>query len=291
MLRRAGLMEQMRWCSAGMDKKQMMAKVQELRRITSAGLMDCKKALVGNEWEIDGAIEWLKERGIAKADKTKRRTAANGLVGVGLGEKGALVYELNSESDFVAKTDGFIDIFKLVQKQAENLDLTTAKGEEEVASALRAEPTIGATLVKGMATTGEKHHIRRALFFPTLPDTSYGFYIHNKSSYSAAGLTCALVQLTATPALRNPEALQKAATQVSQHIVAESLSSEKDTPLREQNFMQTEKTVGGYLKGMAKQAGCKKIEIGQTLLWRCGEGIEVGGDSFADEVAKMVKSA
>eukprot|EP01059_Diplonema_ambulator_P010424 TRINITY_DN20470_c0_g1_i1.p1 TRINITY_DN20470_c0_g1~~TRINITY_DN20470_c0_g1_i1.p1 ORF type:complete len:304 (+),score=95.19 TRINITY_DN20470_c0_g1_i1:33-914(+) len=279
------------YCTQAVDKKKQMSLVQELRGMTAAGLMDCKKALVESEWNVDGAVEWLKERGIAKADKAKKRTAANGLVGVGVGEGGALMYELNSESDFVAKTEGFVQIFDHIYERAKAMDLPTDATPEALAETLSSEPSIEASLIKGMSTTGEKHHIRRATYFPTAPNGAFGYYIHNKAAVPHAGLTCSLVELIASEPPRNVAALTKAATQVAQHIVAESLSEENTTPLKEQLFMQTERTVGGFLKGMAKQAGCKKIEIGATQLWRCGEGVETAGDSFADEVAKMVDSA
>lgn len=83
------------------------ALVKELREKTSAGMMDCKKALTENDGNLEAAIDWLRKKGIAKADKKSSRVAAEGLVAVALaGDKGALV-EVNSETDFVARNDEF----------------------------------------------------------------------------------------------------------------------------------------------------------------------------------------
>ena len=83
------------------------ALVKELRDKTSAGMMDCKKALNENNGDMEAAIDWLRTKGIAKADKKAGRVAAEGLVAVASADKTAALVEINSETDFVARNDGF----------------------------------------------------------------------------------------------------------------------------------------------------------------------------------------
>jgi len=83
------------------------ALVKELRDKTSAGMMDCKKALSENDGDIEAATDWLRQKGIAKADKKASRVAAEGLVAISLGGTKGAVVEVNSETDFVARNDAF----------------------------------------------------------------------------------------------------------------------------------------------------------------------------------------
>ena len=81
------------------------AMVKELREKTGAGMMDCKKALNETNGDMEAAVDWLRAKGIAKADKKAGRTAAEGLIGVVSGDRDAVVVEVNSETDFVARND------------------------------------------------------------------------------------------------------------------------------------------------------------------------------------------
>jgi len=83
------------------------ALVKELRDKTSAGMMDCKKALTENDGDLEAAIDWLRKKGIAKADKKSDRVAAEGLVALALGAHQGSLVEVNSETDFVARNEEF----------------------------------------------------------------------------------------------------------------------------------------------------------------------------------------
>ena len=83
------------------------ALIKELREITSAGMMDCKKALAENDGDIEAAKDWLRKKGLAAAAKKASRTASEGLVAVASDESSAVVIELNSETDFVSKNEDF----------------------------------------------------------------------------------------------------------------------------------------------------------------------------------------
>ena len=84
--------------------------VKRLRDLSGAGMMDCKTALIETAGDIEAAIDWLRAKGIAKADKKAGRTAAEGLIGIASGASGAVVVEVNSETDFVARNNGFQEI-------------------------------------------------------------------------------------------------------------------------------------------------------------------------------------
>ena len=92
------------------------AMVKELREKTSAGMMDCKKALVETNGDMSAAIDWLRERGIAKAAKKSDRVAAEGLCSVAIEGNTAVIFELNSETDFVAKNEQFLTLLDKLGK-------------------------------------------------------------------------------------------------------------------------------------------------------------------------------
>ena len=96
------------------------SQVKELREMTGAGMMDCKKALTNTDGDMDAAVEWLRENGLAKAAKKSGRIAAEGMVAVDVSEDGksASIVEVNSETDFVAKNEVFQQYVKEVAAQA-----------------------------------------------------------------------------------------------------------------------------------------------------------------------------
>ena len=94
------------------------ALVKELREKTGAGMMDCKKALTETNGDMEAAVDWLRTKGLSKAAKKAGRIAAEGLVGVAAGLRKAVVVEVNSETDFVARNDAFQEIVRNVAKVA-----------------------------------------------------------------------------------------------------------------------------------------------------------------------------
>ena len=139
------------------------SQVKELREMTGAGMMDCKKALTNTDGDMDAAVEWLRENGLAKAAKKSGRIAAEGMVAVDVSEDGksASIVEVNSETDFVAKNEVFQQYVKEVAAQA----LTTSAADID---AFLAEPwaldttkTVNEALAAQIAVIGENMHIRR----------------------------------------------------------------------------------------------------------------------------------
>lgn len=132
--------------------------VKDLRQRTGAGMLDCKKALVESEEDIEKAIEWLRENGIAKAAKKGDRVAAEGLTKTLVEGNRALIMELNAETDFVAKNKEFLDI---LDKIASGLLSSAPKDMDEALSVDVNGETIAEIITTGTATIGEKLSLRR----------------------------------------------------------------------------------------------------------------------------------
>ena len=137
--------------------------VKELREKTGAGMMDCKKALTNTDGDMDKAVEWLRENGLAKAEKKAGRIAAEGMVAVKVSEDGknASIVEVNSETDFVAKNELFQNLVNSVAAQA----VETSAADLD---AFMAEPwiedssvTVDENLKNMIAKIGENMNIRR----------------------------------------------------------------------------------------------------------------------------------
>ena len=139
------------------------AQVKELREMTGAGMMDCKKALTATEGDMDKAVEFLREKGLATAQKKASRVAAEGLCKtlVSADEKSAVVVEVNAETDFVAKNEKFQDYVAQVAEAA--METEAATTEDFMASAWKfdAEKTVQEALSAQIAVIGENMNIRR----------------------------------------------------------------------------------------------------------------------------------
>src|ERR1700754_4640199 len=152
------------------------ALVKELREKSGAGMMDCKKALTETNGDIEAAIDWRRAKGISKADKKSGRTAAEGLIGIaGAGHK-AVVVELNSETDFVARNDAFQDLVRGIA----NVALATDGTVDAVSAATypASGKPVADTIKDAIATIGENMTLRRAAKL----EVEHGVvatYIHN----------------------------------------------------------------------------------------------------------------
>jgi elongation factor Ts len=188
------------------------AMVKDLREKSGAGMMDCKKALNEAGGDMDAALDWLRTKGLAAAQKKSSRTAAEGLVGVAVaGTKGAVV-EVNSETDFVAKNEQFQNFVRDVTQiaLATGGDVEAIKGE-----AMPSGTTVGEALTNNIATIGENQSIRRAR---QLSVTSGAVvpYVHNQQA-PGLGKIGVLVALESTAA---DDVLQALGKQLAMHIAA-----------------------------------------------------------------------
>ncbi|WP_314231739.1 translation elongation factor Ts, partial [Solobacterium moorei] len=151
------------------------AQVKELRELTGAGMMDCKKALTECEGDTKKAIDWLREKGIAKAAKKEGRIAAEGLAKILIEGNKAVVLEVNSETDFVAKNDRFL---ALLDEAAKVIFNSNAKTVEEALALPTAEGTLNDSFIGAVAVIGEKITLRRFEIVEKSDDELFGSYTH-----------------------------------------------------------------------------------------------------------------
>jgi len=189
------------------------AMVKDLREKTGAGMMDCKKALAETNGDIEAAIDWLRAKGIAKADKKSGRTAAEGLISIAGNGTKAVVVEVNSETDFVARNDAFQDLVRGVAQVA----LTTDGTVDAVSAATypASGKSVSDTIKDAVATIGENMALRRSVAL-SVEDGVVATYIHN-SVADGLGKLGVLVALKSTG---DKEALNAIGRQVAMHIAA-----------------------------------------------------------------------
>ncbi len=299
------------------------SQVKELRDKTGAGMMDCKAALAENAGDMEAAVDWLRKKGLSKAAKKSGRTAAEGLVGVATdGLRGAVV-EVNSETDFVARNEGFQAIVKGIAQLA----LTT--GGDVAALAAAALPSTGKSvtdsLTDAVATIGENMQLRRTALI-SVTDGVVASYVHNqvadgmgkigvlvalestadKAKLAALGKQIAMhvAAHDPTPAAVRTEEIDPAIVEKERQIFsAQALESGKpaavvekmvegrirkfyeEVTLLKQNFvMNPELTVEALVAQASKDLGAP-VTIKAFVRMVIGEGIEKEASDFAAEVA------
>lgn len=290
------------------------AQVKELRELTGAGMMDCKKALVECEGDVKKAIDWLREKGISKAAKKEGRTAAEGLSKVVVKGNKAAVIEINSETDFVAKNDKFL---ALLDDAVNTILDSNAKTVDEALALTLGEGTLNDAVINATAIIGEKIKLRRFEVIEKNDDEIFGTYMHNGGQISAltvvkgtqdaqvaknmamqvASMTPTYVSRKDMPAdiveherqiqtelVNNDEALANKPEKVKAGIVEGRLSkSLQEMCLVDQIFfLNQDQKCGQYLKENG-------AEVVTFVRYKVGEGIEKRVDDFAAEVAAMAK--
>ena len=298
--------------------------VKELREMTGAGMMDCKKVLVETDGDMDKAVELLREKGLAKAAKKAGRVAAMGLVKTAFAEDGkaAAIVEVNSETDFVAKNDEFVSFVETLAKMA--LENDAADMDAFMALPYGDEGSVQDVLTNKIATIGENMSIRR---FERLaePGVVYTGYIHGngsigvivgiKTDATADDIAVVGKDVAMQVASMNPKFLDE--TQVDQdwlasetEIAKQQLLNEgkkeelldriipgkikailKEVCLVDQKFVKDgDLTVKEYVDGAAKSAG-KDMAVASMIRYEVGEGIEKKEEDFAAEVAAQKAAA
>ncbi len=295
--------------------------VKELREITGAGMMDCKKVLVETDGDMDKAVDLLREKGLAKAAKKAGRIAAEGLVRFAFadGGKKAGIIEVNSETDFVAKNGDFIEF---VETLADIVVDTDANTVEELASVdYKGEGKVEDALKNKIATIGENMNIRRFAKFNEA-GTVYVGYSHGggkigvlvglKTEASADEVAVVGKDVAMQVASMNPQFLDE--SQISEEylehekaiLVQQALAEGKpadivekmvsgrlkkelrETCLVEQKFVKNgDLSVKQYVDSVAKELG-KAIEVVSMVRYEVGEGIEKKEEDFAAEVAAQI---
>ncbi|MBO4700219.1 MAG: elongation factor Ts [Alphaproteobacteria bacterium] len=281
--------------------------IQELREKTSAGMMDCKKALIENNGDIQAAADWLRQKGIVKAASKAGRVAASGLVTVVKCDNMGCVVELNAETDFVAKNDKFQKLVADVANKALELsgdfDATLAAVKDDIASTIA---TIGENMnLRRIAKVSGQHifsYIHNALV-PGMGQIGVAVAIDGDSDKIAEiGPKIAMHIAANKPEFMTIADVDPAAVEREKKVFIESGATagkpenivEKmvngrlqkyyaESVLEEQPFvMDPSKTV----KQVLNEAGGKLAGFAYFVL---GEGIEKRNDNLADEVANMLK--
>jgi translation elongation factor Ts len=290
------------------------AQVKELRELTGAGMMDCKKALTECEGDIKKAIDWLREKGIAKAAKKEGRIAAEGLAKILIEGNKAVVLEVNSETDFVAKNDRFL---ALLDEAAKTIFNSNAKTVEEALALPTAEGTLNDSFIAAVAVIGEKITLRRFEIVEKSDDELFGSYTHQGGRIVAV----TVVKGTADAQVAKNMAMQVASmnpTYVSrdempQEVVAHEREVQEGIMANDESLAnKPEKVKAGIIEGRVSKAlqdmclvdqeyfldsnlKCgqylkeNNAEVVKFVKYIVGEGIEKKQDDFAAEVAAMAK--
>ena len=303
--------------------KVSVAEIKELMKSTGVGMMDCKKALEANDGDMDKAIEYLREKGLATQAKKSGRAAAEGVVAAVVNGNTGVLLEVNTETDFAANTD---DIRNFVANVANTI---IEKNPADV-EALKNEAIVGGTGTVGEALTElagmkirENIVIRRFVRF----EGKLASYIHNNGSIGVMVKMESDLPAEAVAAIGKDVAMQSAALNAPylcrEQVPAEVLEKEKEIMLAqmaedpkmaskpeqvrvkivegkvgkyysencllEQAFVKDDKlSVQGYVDAEAKKLG-GSIKVVDVIRYERGEGVEKKEDNLADEVAKMIK--
>lgn len=301
--------------------------VKELREMTGAGMMDCKKALVETDGDIDKAVEVLREKGLGKAAKKADRVAAQGLVATKVAESGdkAAIIEVNAETDFVAKNEDFVGFVQKLNELV--LEGSFGSVDEFEASKFDGDTTVKEELTEKIATIGENMNIRR---FESLGAAGcvYASYVHGNgkiavlvemktdaaaSEVMELGKDVAMQVASMNPAYNTREDVdadyiarekeiilkqalnenEQAAKPKPEEIVTKIAEGRlnkqlKEVCLQEQAFVKdSSMTVAEYINSKAKEIG-KDVKVTKSVRYEVGEGIEVKEEDFAEEVAKQM---
>ena len=296
--------------------------VKELREMTGAGMMDCKKALTETDGDMKAAVEALRKKGLAAAAKKASRIAAEGLVAFAISEDGknAAIVEVNSETDFVAKNEMFQTYVANVAAQAAATSATDMDAFMEEPWGPDPSVTVRDALVAKVSVIGENLQIRR---FDKIQTEGYiGSYSHGGGRIGVlVEMSCASLSDAVRDAAKNV-ALQVAAMNPKfisrDDVPAEYLAKEKEILMEQASkenkpanilekmvegrlsksmkeiclldqiyFKDDEKTVGQYLKAVSKECGAE-LAVKRYVRYETGEGIEKKQENFADEVAKQI---
>ena len=286
--------------------------VKELRERTGAGMMDCKKALQKTEGVIEAAIDYLRENGIAKAAKKADRIAAEGLAYIEVKGNKAVILEINSETDFVAKNEKFV---ALVKNVADAILAAEPKNVEEALQVQAEGGTVEAVINEGIATIGEKLSLRRFEVLTKTDADAFGAYSHMGGRIGV---------LTLVEGSTDEEAAKDVAMHIAalapryldeSEVPADVLEHEKKV-LTEQALNEgkpaniVEKMIVGRINKFLEEitvvkqkfvkddsltvekfVASKGGKLAKFVRYEVGEGIEKKEDNFAEEVMSQVNAS
>ena len=301
--------------------------VKDLREITGAGMMDCKKALAATDGDMDKAVEFLREKGLAAAEKKAGRIAAEGIVDTYVTADGkvASIVEVNSETDFVAKNEKFRDFVAAVAKQASESGAADLEAFLAEKWALDTTKTVKEELSSMIAIIGENMNIRR--YEKVAAENGFVVsYIHgggrigilvdvdcsvNNDEVKEAAKNIAMQIAALSPKyvdqseisadfiahekeilkaqIMNDPANSKKPENIIEKMLEGRLNKElKEFCLVDQVYVKdSELSVGQYLANVSKQVGAP-ISVKRFVRFETGEGLEKKSENFAEEVARQM---
>ncbi len=289
------------------------ALVKELRQLTGAGMMDCKKALQATDGDIQAAVKWLQEKGMASAAKKAGRIAAEGLAKVVAKDNLAAIYEVNAETDFVAKNEQFLDLVDMI---GAGLITFQPASLEEANNLVLDGKTLAEHVMDATATIGEKISFRRFELVEKNDDEVFGLYMHMGGKIAGVAVVetsdeevardMAMQVVSMSPQYVSSDHMPQAVIDEQTHLQEEILKN--DPVLSEKN----EKQKAGIIRGRVSKAlqeislvdqpyfkdqnmkvsqflQQEKASVSKFVRYAVGEGIEKREDDFAAEVAAMAK--
>ena len=286
------------------------SQVKELREKTGAGMLDCKKALEETNGNIDAAIDWLREKGISKAAKKADRIAAEGVAAILTKGNKAVILEVNSETDFVAKNEKFTD---MVNTLLETIIDSDAKTVEEALELKTSEGTVNDLITARTATIGEKLSLRRFEIVTKTDSEVFGDYIHMGGKIAVLTVVDNVNETVAKDVSMHAAAMKPLYVK-SEDVPTDVLEKEKEI-MKEQllNEGKPADRIEGILVGKVKkyyEEVCLenqifvKAENKETVAdyvkanggaittmvrYEVGEGMQKREENFAEEVAKQVQ--
>ena len=285
--------------------------VKELRERTGAGMMDCKKALTETDGDIDKAIDYLREKGIAKAAKKADRIAAEGLVHVEVKGNEAAIVEINSETDFVARNEGFQELVKEIANQI--LDTKPESVDALMETKLPNGQSVDEKMKEAISTIGEKLSIRRFAVKSKSDNDAFGAYLHmggrigvlsvvEGSTDEEAAKDVAMHIAAINPKYVSSEQVSEDEINHEREVLKQQALNEgkpanivekmvegrlrkylQEICAVDQNFVKDpDQTVEAFLKSK----GGKLVDF---VRYEVGEGMEKREENFADEVKGQMK--
>lgn len=284
------------------------SEVKELRDITGAGMMDCKKALEETNGNMEEAISYLRKKGMAKAEKKSSRIAAEGLANIFIDGNKALIVEVNSETDFVSKNEEFTAMIELIGKTILASDVTTL---EDALALSCSEGTINDLIIAKTSKIGEKLSLRRFEVINKNDDEVFGEYLH------MGGKIASLTVIKGANVDVAKDVAMQAAAMKPQYVFESDIPSDvierESAVLKEKAINEgksediAEKMVAGGIKKFYKE-NClanqefikdSKLTVSQfvtnnggelqrAIRYEVGEGMEKRSENFAEEVMAQV---
>ncbi len=298
--------------------------VKTLREMTNVGMMDCKKALQATDGDMDKAVDWLREKGLAKAAKKADRVAAEGMAYAAVIDGVGVAVEVNCETDFCAKSDLFVAFVKDIAKvvATENpADVEALRASKYPGSSL----TVAEILPEKVMSIGENLQLRRFVRFPENTSVAYvhaggthgvlvNLAVEGGIDATEIGKNVAMQIAAMSPKfwdkalvpqddidhemqvqlalMENDEKMASKPAAVKEKIAAGKLNAYyKENCLLQQDFVRSDLfqgSVEGYIADAAKKLG-GSVKFLNAVHYVMGEGIEKKEDDFAAEVASMIK--